>query len=174
MRVPSLTRWGPPQTRPGWGMEPAPERKGVGGAGKQQGGKAEQIRATRYHVTQTEGGEISREPKAEPIAESRACTRAGARSHIEPHQPPGASRTEEKSIRAAAFWCASCPPECRFSSCAFFYCGLYDTKLQAGALFACWVYKRVHTLLVSHCKCNKINPTPASLKRSNQQIAALF
>ena len=50
-----------PQTRPGWGMEPAPERKGPGGAGKQQGGKAEQIHATRYHVTLTEGGEISRE-----------------------------------------------------------------------------------------------------------------
>lgn len=59
---------------------------------------------------------------------SRACTRAGARSHIKPHQPPGARRTEEKSIRAAVFWCASCPPECRFSSCAIFYCGLYDTK----------------------------------------------
>ena len=92
-----------PQTRPGWGMEPAPERKGVGGAGKQQGGKAEQIRATRYHVTQTEGGEISREQRAEPIAESRAL------------EPP-------------VFWCAICPPECRFSSCAIFYCGLYDTK----------------------------------------------
>ena len=62
----------PPQTRPGWGMEPAPERKGPGGAGKQQGGKAEQIHATRYQVSLTEGGEISREQRAEPIAESRA------------------------------------------------------------------------------------------------------
>ena len=81
----------PPQTRPGWGMEPAPERKGVGGAGERQGGKAEQIHTTRYHVTLTEGGEISREQRAEPIAESRACTRctsAGARNHIEPHISP--------------------------------------------------------------------------------------
>ena len=53
-------------------MEPAPERKGPGGAGKQQGGKAEQIHATRYQVSLTEGGEISREQRAEPIAESRA------------------------------------------------------------------------------------------------------
>ena len=89
MRVPSLTRWGIPTNAPEVGYGTCSREKRGRGCGQQQGGKAEQIRATRYHVTQTEGGEISREQRAEPIAESRACTRctsAGARNHISPRE----------------------------------------------------------------------------------------
>lgn len=93
MRVPSLARWGVyPQTRPGWGMEPAPERKrGRGIASRAERGCKGSIEPTPCQAV-AGGGDRVRIPYTR-------CTRAGT---PEPHQ-------NREPHRAAAALTA-CPP----------------------------------------------------------------